>query len=359
MFETDMFETEMGPKYLRHRPEESSRRCRVCEEEQGRPDERCLDQGRHWFFRMSVRRMRHVRSPLHGFETVPLIHDGAKPTRFPIRYLRYWFGRLVLTELLARSKRPLRVLEVGIDRGQQLAFMGGGRIGDGKFALPAAIERWDGFDVQIDPDVLRRYSYTDHFQVDVEGPFDLGERRYDAVVLLHVLEHLRDPERAVRRLRRWIAPGGVIMGGSPTMPDALAGLWQRWLRRKNADKMHDVRLHKHLSVMTPNRIRGFANVEGMAIDLLTGAYFLRWTGSTAENSALWLRANLLWGCLFPALAGEVYFALRLPAAGECPSLQRESREFVEQVTTDYNSLEPVESASLAPDDKGHHAAEEV
>jgi hypothetical protein len=85
---------------------------------------------------------------------------------------------------------------------------------------------------------------------------------------------------------------------------------------------------------------------------------LRWSGSTAENSALWLRANLLWGSLFPALAGEVYFALRQPAGGECPSLQRESREFVE-VTTDYNSLEPVEAASLAPDDKGHHATEEV
>ena len=56
------------------------------------------------------------------------------------------------------------------------------------------------------------------------------------------------------------------------MPDALAGPRQRWLRHKHADKMHDVRIHKHLSVMTPNRIRDFANVEGMAIELLTGAY---------------------------------------------------------------------------------------
>jgi Methyltransferase domain len=280
---------------------------------------------------MLVRRMGHVHSPLHGFETVPLIDRGAKQTRFPIRYLRYWFGRLVLTELQARLNRPLRVLEVGVDRGQLLGFMGGGRIGNGKFALPAAIGRWDGLDVQIDPHVLRRYSYTDHFLVDVERPFDLGERRYDAVVLLHVLEHLLDPEGAMHRLQRWIAPGGVIMGGSPTMPDAFAGLWQRWLRRKNADRMHDVRLHKHLSVMTPNRIRGFANVEGMANELLTGAFFLRWSGSPAENSELWLRANLLWGCLFPALAGEVYFALR-PPADECRLPQRESRRRPETAT---------------------------
>jgi SAM-dependent methyltransferase len=271
---------------------------------------------------MLAHRARHVSSSLHGFKAVSLIDAGrpGKPTRFPLRYLRYWFGRFVLTELLTRLKRPLRVLEVGIDRGQLQCFMGAGPIGDGMFALPRSIDRWDGLDVKVDPEIIRRYSYTDHFVVDVEGPFDLGERRYDAVVLLHVLEHLLDPEGAMRRLRRWIAPGGIIMGGSPTMPGALAGLHEGWLRRKNADRMHDVRLHKHLSVITPNRIRGFAKAEGMAIDLLTGAFFLRWSGSRAENSALWLRANLLWGSLFPALAGEVYFSLQIPAAGESRAL---------------------------------------
>lgn len=266
---------------------------------------------------MLARRLTHVNSSLNGFETVPLIDHGqcARQTRFPIRYLRYWFGRLILNELRARLRRPLRVLEVGIDRGQLLGFMGGSRIGESKFALPTAIERWDGLDVQVDPDVVARYSYTDHFVADVAKPFDLGERRYDAVVLLHVLEHLLDPEAAMRRVRQWIAPDGIIVGGSPTMPGAFAGLHQQWLRRKHADKMHDVRLHKHLSVISPNRIRGFAKVEGMAVDLLTGAFFLRSSGSRVENSALWLRANLLWGSLFPALAGEVYFSLRNRAAG--------------------------------------------
>lgn len=288
---------------------------------------------------MLDRSMRHVSSSLHGFETIPLIDDGhlARPTRFPVRYLRYWFGRLVLTELSARLRRPLRVLEVGIDRGQLLGFMGGRRTSDGRFALPSTIERWDGLDVQVDSEIVRRYSYTDHFVVDVEGPFDLGERRYDAIVLLHVLEHLLEPEGAMRRLRRWLAPGGVIMGGSPTMPSALAGPHQRWLRRKNADKMHDVRVHKHLSVITPNRIRGFAKTEGLAIELLTGAFLLRWSGSRAEDSALWLRANLLWGSLFPALAGEVYFSLQTPAAANrsVPERvrERERRANLRELTT--------------------------
>ena len=42
---------------------------------------------------------------------------------------------------------------------------------------------------------------------------------------------------------------------------------------------------------------------------------------------------------------------------ECPA--ERVRELVEQVTTYYNGLEPVDAASLVPDDKGQHAAEEV
>jgi hypothetical protein len=97
--------------------------------------------------------------------------------------------------------------------------------------------------------------------------------------------------------------------------------------------MHDVRLHKHLSVITPNRVRDFAKVEGMAIELLTGAFLLRWSGSRAEDSALWLRANLLWGSLFPALAGEVYFSLQTPVAADRSVPERESRANLRELTT--------------------------
>ena len=113
---------------------------------------------------------RHLAWPLHGFETVPRSpsDEAAKTRRYPIRYLRYWFARSVLQELHGKLGRPLRVLEVGVDRGGMLAFLGGRETSPDVHALPDWVERWDGLDMQIDPSVLTRYSYTDFFKLDVE-----------------------------------------------------------------------------------------------------------------------------------------------------------------------------------------------
>ena len=62
--------------------------------------------------------------------------------------------------------------------------------------------------------------------------------------------------------------------------------------------------------MTLNRIRGFANVEGMAID--TSHRGLLCDGRKYMENSAWLQANRC-GAVFPA-PREVYFALRQPAA---------------------------------------------
>jgi SAM-dependent methyltransferase len=258
--------------------------------------------------------MRHLRWPLCGFESVRHM-QGATPrirrTRYAVRNLRYWFARSALSDLYARRGRALRVLEVGVDNGDMRCFAGGELINGTRFALPPWVERWDALDVKCDPAVLARYSYSDYIEADVEKLPDGWSRgrEYDAILLLHVLEHLLDPERAMLRLRAALRPDGILMGGSPTMPSLLAHWHEPYLRRKNAASMHDVRVHKHLSVITPRRIRRFARAQGMHVEMLAGAFFLRASGRPWENSALWIRANLLWGALFPALGGEIYFSL--------------------------------------------------
>src|SRR3989304_1703189 len=138
-------------------------------------------------------KMKHLRWPLAGFDSVRLM-KGATPrvrrTRYPIRHLRYWFIRSALAELCGRLNRPLRVLEVGVDSGDMLCFMGGRRIADDCFALPEWIARWDGLDVNTRPAVLERYSYSNFINANIESPSDGWNRNaaYDAVVVLHVLE---------------------------------------------------------------------------------------------------------------------------------------------------------------------------
>lgn len=260
--------------------------------------------------------MKQLYWPLVGFENAQLmtgITAKAKSTKYPMRLMRYWFAACALRELHQRLNRPLRVLEVGVDVGDMLCFLGGKQSGAELFALPDWIERWDGVDVQADRNVLNQFSYSEFIEANIEKDGDWQHhRQYDAILTVHILEHLLEPEAALNRLATMLVPGGILCGGSPTMPSALAMLHEPYLRRKNAKAMHDVRIHKHLSVITPQRIRSFCATKKWEISLLAGAFLVRSSGSPLENLPGWIRANLLWGALFPSLGGEIYFSLDKP-----------------------------------------------
>lgn len=52
-------------------------------------------------------------------------------------------------------------------------------------------------------------------QLDVEDPPDDLEARYDAVIMLALIEHLFDPLRAMRAVRRMLRPGGFAFVDTP------------------------------------------------------------------------------------------------------------------------------------------------
>ena len=91
--------------------------------------------------------------------------------------------------------RPNRVsqdvLEVGIGDGKMVEFLAIDT--SHRFKLPSWVERWDGVDVQADQSVLDRYPYSDLIKLDIDRPFSMW-RRYDAIIVVHVLEHLLKPE---------------------------------------------------------------------------------------------------------------------------------------------------------------------
>jgi hypothetical protein len=53
--------------------------------------------------------------------------------------------------------------------------------------------------------------------------------------------------------------------------------------------------------------------HALAVELLSGMFFCRWSDMFLESTQGWLRTNLLWSALFPALGGELYFSLRKSA----------------------------------------------
>jgi hypothetical protein len=221
-----------------------------------------------------------------------------KITSYPLKHLRYWFMRHLLEEKALRLGRPLSVLEVGVDRGQMLAFMGT------RVRASKIVDRWDAIDVAPAHEMLRRVGYDDVRTMDVDGGADPHlERRYDVMVFLHLLEHLRAPEQCLARFQQYLPPGGTMIGGSPTMPRFVADAgYERRLARR-------ARPFGHVSVLSPERIDSFAEQAGLRVAFMSGAFFMRRQGSRLENSPLWLRANLAFGGLFPSLGSEVYFAL--------------------------------------------------
>lgn len=121
------------------------------------------------------------------------------------------YGRAVMTEDegktradadigdLERWRAPGTLLDIGC---------GGGHI------MRAAAKRsWDAFGTEMGQravQALRSTFAADRIGRDDELPTG-GPSRYDAVVLRHVLEHLRDPLAALRRVHGLLAGDGVLL----------------------------------------------------------------------------------------------------------------------------------------------------
>jgi len=118
--------------------------------------------------------------------------------------LGVWLSqRAILRELPNRS--DLEVLELGCGyRATQLV------------ALRPRLKRGVGIDFQLAPELasLGKFFFF-------EGPIEttlakLSAQTFDAVLLISVLEHLRDPLTVIERGRDLLKPGGVILINVPT-----------------------------------------------------------------------------------------------------------------------------------------------
>jgi SAM-dependent methyltransferase len=223
----------------------------------------------------------------------------AKSVRYPIRLLRYWFGYHLLREEAERRSEGLDVAEVGVHTGQMLEF-----VRSAPQQLP--LRKWTAIDAVVLFEKLRKAGYDDFFEANLENPsFELPSE-YDVAVLLHILEHLFEPEAALQKVARRIRPGGALIGGFPVVPALFAGLRERTVREKAAPM-------GHVSVFSPARVRRMATISGLQLEFASGAFLMRSKGSRLEDSALWARFNLLWGAIFPGWPGEIYWLMRKPA----------------------------------------------
>jgi SAM-dependent methyltransferase len=235
-----------------------------------------------------------LRSPQFG------MNKESKASRYPIRLLRYWFMYHFLRNERCLKQRPLTVCEVGVDTGQMLRFM---RVVECRHKGAAIYGDWIGVDNKVNTRSLIEAGYASFLEKDIETEDLLLPKKYDALILLHVLEHLRDPEKAFKNLLPHVADGGIVIGGMPVMPHFLTSAYEKKLRKKASPG-------GHVSVFSVDRVKDMARRNGLKVEFVKGAYFRRNRKSPFENFSWWMRFNLTFGALFPSCGNEVYWMVR-------------------------------------------------
>ena len=128
---------------------------------------------------------------------------GQHGTSWADRWGVWLSQRAIRRRLPART--DLDVLELGCGyRATQL------------LALRGRIRHGTGVDFRIAPELRQMAGYAFH-----EGPIEetlpkLADERYDVVLLISVLEHLREPLAALESAGRLLRPGGLLLINVPT-----------------------------------------------------------------------------------------------------------------------------------------------
>jgi SAM-dependent methyltransferase len=128
---------------------------------------------------------------------------GQKKLSFVDR-LGVWLSqRAISRELPDRS--DLEVLELGCGfRATQLV------------ALAPRLKRGIGVDFQLAPELASLEKFTFHEGTIEEMLLTLTAQTFDAVLLISVLEHLRDPLFVIEAVRSLLKPSGVLLINVPT-----------------------------------------------------------------------------------------------------------------------------------------------
>lgn len=111
-----------------------------------------------------------------------------------------------LETILATLPPPVRVLEAGGGSTTRVPIPGA------KYVV-----------IDISPEQLERNTYADEKLLGDLQTFDYGPARFDVALFWDVLEHLKDPQEALRRAASAVNPNGIMVVKGPIL-NSLKGL---------------------------------------------------------------------------------------------------------------------------------------
>lgn len=217
-----------------------------------------------------------------------------------LRLQRYWWAASALADAASRSSGRFVIVDLGCERGWMK-----------RFTAPNPKMEWIGVDGNASHPALAASRYDRVIEANFDDRLPLPDGIADAVVSLHVFEHLRHPEFAAREVARILKPGGIFLAGSPTAPSPISWIRTRMLQAR--DRRGENRRWGHIRKLSPADWSRCCSAAGLELEFLTGSHLIRRSGSRLEDRAWWVRFNQVWGGLFPSLGQEVYLCARKPS----------------------------------------------
>jgi SAM-dependent methyltransferase len=153
---------------------------------------------------------------------------------------------------LLRRFDARRLSVLGAPLGARVLDVGAGR---GRFVLSARAAGYDAFGIEPSSRgvVAAAASGAPVEQSSVEDA-SIAPDSVDAVSLWHVLEHLDDPESAVRQIRGWLRPGGTLLVGVPNLDS--------WQARIGGERWYHLDVPRHRVHFTVAGVSALLNRSG-------------------------------------------------------------------------------------------------
>lgn len=140
------------------------------------------------------------------------------------------------------------------------------------------------------------------------------DKKFDNIILGHVLEHVDDPAGIISHCKNWLSPKGRILAAVPNARSLhrQAAVIMGLLESEHSMNENDIH-HGHRRIFDPETFRQVFLSSGLAIEVF-GGYWMK-PVSNAQIEQSWtpemLQAFMQLGERYPDIAGEIYVVARL------------------------------------------------